>query len=81
MPQYVINHSYRASRDGQPIGPWSAGDTVELSEADAEWLERDSPGVLCAPAPAEVAQVDDEASRQQPPARDRQARGGRNRGA
>lgn len=87
MPQYVIKHAYRSARDGVALGPWAAGDTVELSEADAEWLERDSPGVVAVPYVAPVVEVPavvdeiEQVERQQSPVRDRQARGGRNRGA
>ena len=91
MPQYVIGHAYKAMRDGQALGPWRSGECVELSEADAAWLNIDSPGVVVAVVveiapPAvevvdEVSPVDAEVVRQQPPARDRQAKSGRNRGA
>lgn len=72
MPRYKLNHAYRSFRDGVQYGPWLAGDEVELTDADAEWLERDSPGAL-----TEVKAKSTE--RQQPPTPDRQHRGGRNR--
>lgn len=46
MSRYTVNHAYSAFRDGVRFGPWSAGETVELSDFDAEWLLRDSPGVV-----------------------------------
>lgn len=46
MPTYKLNHGYEAYRDGQRFGPWAAGDTVNLDVADADWVERDSPGAL-----------------------------------
>lgn len=42
MPAYRVNHNYRAAHHG----PWVKGDTVELTEADAEWVNRDSEGAL-----------------------------------
>lgn len=52
MPTYKLNHAYEAYRDGQRFGPWAAGDTVNLDVADAEWVERDSPGALSVAAHA-----------------------------
>lgn len=46
MGTYKLNGSYEAYRDGVRFGPWVKGDLVNLDEADAEWVERDSPGVL-----------------------------------
>ncbi len=74
MPRYTLAHSYSARRDGITFGPWQAGERVELEAEDAEWVERDSPGVFAA-EPAE------EPERQALPKPNRQARGGRNRGA
>jgi hypothetical protein len=73
MARYTIGHAYRSSRDGVAFGPWEAGEKVELDAADAEWLERDSPGVLVAEPEAPARQAAAKA--------DRQARGGRNRSA
>lgn len=81
MPRYTVQHKYRAVRDGQVLGPWRAGDEVELAEADAAWLEQDSPGLLATPAPTSDPTPVVDVERQQTPARDRQARGVRNRGA
>lgn len=39
--KYLVNHDYRSSRAGL-----DAGTIVDLSDEDAEWFERDSPGVL-----------------------------------
>ena len=41
MPEYKVNHNYRSGTIGL-----DAGRVVELDEATAGWLERDSPGVL-----------------------------------
>lgn len=68
--RYTVNHPYTASRDGRTFGPWDKGETVELDQADAEWIERDSPGVLSKAKDGE---------RQQKSAADRQHRGGQNR--
>lgn len=46
MPAYTVNHGYRSYRDGIQYGPYEAGTVIELTEADAEWLNRDSPGAL-----------------------------------
>jgi hypothetical protein len=60
MPRYTVNHNYTAYRDGQSYGPWEAGTEVELTEPDAEWVNRDSPTTLTSvrkrqPAPARPA--------------------------
>lgn len=68
MIRYTLAHGYTAIRDGRRLGPWAAGEVVELDPADAEWIERDSPGAL-----VEVNQ------RRQPPTADRQHRTGQNR--
>lgn len=48
MARYTVGHGYTASRDGKQLGPWAAGDEVELDDAEAAWVERDSPGALAA---------------------------------
>jgi hypothetical protein len=75
MPRYRVNHRYSSYRDGRRFGPWEAGETVELEEADAAWVNRDSGGCL------EADQPKPEPARQQPKTADRQHRGGANRGA
>ncbi len=75
---YKVQHAYQSFRDGQQFGPWQAGDRLELSEADAAWVNRDSPGCLL--AAGGTVQPEPETERQQPTGRDRQARQGRNRG-
>lgn len=43
MPRYLVNHNYRSGT----FGPWVAGDRVTLDDAaDAEFVNRDSPGAL-----------------------------------
>ena len=72
MSAYKLNHGYTSRRDGQTFGPWEKGEVVELDQADAEWIERDSPGAL--------SPVDEpKQQRQKPAAPDRQHRGGANR--
>ncbi|UVS81840.1 SAP domain-containing protein [Actinokineospora sp. UTMC 2448] len=44
--RYTIQHPYKAYRDGRLFGPWDQGDVVDLDDADAAWIERDSPGVF-----------------------------------
>lgn len=46
MGVYEFQGNYEAFRDGRRFGPWAEGDVVQLDPADAEWIERDSPGVL-----------------------------------
>lgn len=82
MAVFEVRHRYAAFRDGRQIGPWVAGDRVDIDDADAEWVNRDSPGCLVlADAVLEepVADVDPEPVREKPPAANRQARQGRNR--
>ena len=50
MPAYVVNHAYRAG----VLGPWQAGDVIELDDATAAHVEHDSPGCLSAHVPAPV---------------------------
>lgn len=71
MARYTLRHGYASNHNGRTFGPWAAGDVVEFDEADAEWVERDSPGAL---------EPEKKAERQQPPAADRQHKGAANRG-
>lgn len=62
MSRYIVQHAYKAFRDGQLFGPWEADLEIEIEEADAEWINRDSPDTL---APVDdksgtPAPVDDE---------------------
>lgn len=75
MPRFTVAHRYASSHNGRQFGPWEPGTEVELDEADAAWVERDSPGVFAAPEP------EPEPERQAKPAPNRMAKGGRNRGA
>lgn len=74
MPGYQVVHAYRSTRDGQQFGPWTAGEVIELTGHDADWVNRDSPGCLKA-----VAAEGEAPARQKPAGRDRQHRGGANR--
>jgi hypothetical protein len=76
MAKYTVVHAYSARRDGLQFGPWQPDDVVDLEQADAEWILRDSPGSL-APAADEPAETGE---RQKLAGRDRQHRGGANRG-
>lgn len=73
MSAYELQHAYAASRDGKKFGPWAAGEVVDLEPADAEWIERDSPGALAEHKTKPAGE------RQKPPTADRQHRGGANR--
>ena len=46
MPRYTVQHAYRAARDGARVGPWVAGEEVDVDQDLAEWVNRDSPGAL-----------------------------------
>lgn len=69
--QYIVQWDY-ASNLG---GPWKAGQKVELSEAEAEAINRDSPGVLDAKPPAEAKREVAE------PPKDRQVKAAKGRAA
>lgn len=75
MTAFELNHAYSARRDGRQFGPWQAGEVVDLEQADAEWVERDSPGALRQPRPEPEA----DGEREKPAGANRQHRGGRNR--
>jgi hypothetical protein len=82
--RYEVQHRYGSTRDGQQYGPWQAGETVELSDQDAAWVNRDSPGCLLAAGGIvepgeELAVGEDGPERQKPAGRNRQHRGGANR--
>lgn len=77
MPRYTVQHRYSARRDGQTLGPWVEGDETELTGDEAAWVNRDSPGTL---APVVDKPSTKPAEREAEPAKDRQHRGGRNRG-
>lgn len=53
MASYRVNHRYGARKDGVQYGPWQPGATVDLTEAEAAWFNRDSAGVL---SPVEEAE-------------------------
>lgn len=84
MAVFKVQHAYRSSRDGQQYGPWAEGDRIELEQADAEWVNRDSPGCLLAAGGVvkgtPEADGDDGPERQKPAGANRQHRGGPNRG-
>jgi len=42
MKRYQVQWNYRASG----LGPWQAGDIIELDEETAAYVLRDSPGAL-----------------------------------
>lgn len=76
MPKYLVNHAYASRSDGVQYGPWSPGDSVELLEAVAEWVNRDSPGTLSA---LPVATSEPAPVREAAPKPNRQARVSKNR--
>lgn len=93
MRRFTIAHDYKAYRDGKTLGPWKAGEVVELSEEDQRFVERDSPGALVDLGENKGERVDDpthtpagpreddEAQRRARPVADRQRRGGADRSA
>lgn len=46
MAEYVVGHAYAAFTDGRQLGPWVAGDVVDVSDQDATFVVADSPGAL-----------------------------------
>ncbi len=76
MAVYTVAHKYRCTTDGRSYGPWVPGEKVDLTPVEAEWLERDSPGVL---EPL-VRQEKQTANRQDRPTANRQLRSGKDRG-
>lgn len=52
MPRYIVVHGYAANHNGRGFGPWVPGEEIELDEADAAWVDRDSPGALAEAVPA-----------------------------
>jgi hypothetical protein len=90
MGEYQVNHRYTSKRDGINFGPYEPGATVELLDADAEWVNRDSPGTLTPVTELELIAEDEAADASEeaaeaategeaPPVRDRAHRGGRRR--
>lgn len=84
MNRYTVQHRYTAVRDGRRIGPWEPDTEVELSDHDAEWVNRDSPGTLTPvdpPEPEPEPEPDKpKPERAQPAAGDRRQRRTANRG-
>lgn len=80
MPRYRFNHAYRT----QTLGPWEKDDQVELEEAVAEFIGRDSPGAISSldvlPAPGEPDEEETGARDVSRPPADRMQRRGRTRG-
>lgn len=79
MPTYAVNHRYSAFRDGAQFGPYEPGTFVELSEADAEWVNRDSPGTLTEKVAIDVVGDDAVIGSEVVGAANRQHKGGRKR--
>lgn len=77
--QYTVQHTYRSA--GVRLGPWKAGDVVELDVETADWVNRDSPGCLFAARLADEPAPVEPLARRKPPGRDRQHRGPGNRTA
>jgi hypothetical protein len=73
MPRYTVQHTYRADRDGEHLGPWVADEEVELEAEVAQWVNQDSPGALVEVTQAKPARAKTAA------AANRQAKGGPNR--
>lgn len=42
MPKYAVQWRYSSGS----FGPWAEGEVIDLSDEDAEIVNRDSPGVL-----------------------------------
>lgn len=50
MAQYKVLQRYAASSDGKRYGPWVEGDTIDLDDDEAAWVNRDAPNTLAKPA-------------------------------
>lgn len=75
MAAFTVNHRYYSFSDGKHYGPYEAGAVVDLDQAEAQWVNRDSPGTLTA-----VAAKKAEDKVEQPPTQPNRAhKGGRNR--
>ena len=61
MPKFTVTRVYAAFRDGTHYGPYTPGEELELDQELADWMNRDSPGLL-------------EEVREMPPTPDRQVR-------
>lgn len=74
---------YRAWRDGVQLGPWAAGDEVELEPELVEFIGRDAPGCMAPPDAVQAEEPTEEPTeeRDAPAPNDRMARRGRTRGA
>jgi len=46
MGRYIVKRRYSARGPRAQLGPWPIGVEVDMSTEDAEWVNRDSPGVL-----------------------------------
>lgn len=46
MAAYRVHHVYYSFRDGVHYGPWTPGEIVDLEPETAEWMNRDSEGVV-----------------------------------
>lgn len=68
MAKYLVNHVYASYRDGVHYGPWTPGETVELEDELAEWVNRDSEGTL-SEIPAKDAEDEKEREAPKPPNR------------
>lgn len=64
MNRYQVQHAYTAVRDGVRFGPWTSGEEVELADADAQWINRDSPDTLTPAQPDKPATGDGEGERE-----------------
>lgn len=68
MPRYVTRHGYGSKYGEGYLGPWESGIEVELSEEEAAWVNRDSPGCLAGVgAEQDVPPADAEEGEEQPP--------------
>lgn len=85
MPTYRITRAYQANRDGATWGPYAPDQLLDLREDDADWLNRDSPGLAVPHVEAPPEPELDPGPAQEPPTRDatptanRQHRGTRRR--
>jgi hypothetical protein len=48
MGLYRVNHNYAAASGEKTFGPWDEGVDIEVDDADATWINTDSPDTLTA---------------------------------
>lgn len=64
MGAYRLTGHYFAVDNGERFGPWEEGEVVDLEPDRAEWINRDSPGVLVEQVVATRDKTDEDRARE-----------------